>query len=198
MKKKILSVVLCMAVMLTVTGCVFDKKTQATDNNYVAPNSNQAHENSKVKSKCEVLDCIKKLSKDSTVEDINKVTGIEGELTTDSSYKVYTWTFSDKEKLTVTYYSTGTANIDATYIRDNLKNKKVDFSKYSEIQTALKSTSLTYDEFKEKVGGVDGTLVYVSSSSNKYVWVNKNGEYLTATFSNTTNKCTFVIGQIRK
>lgn len=196
MKKKLLVAVLSIALVFAVTGCSFKK---ATNNDYVAPNSNKAHENSKVKTKCSVLDCIKKLSASSTVEDIDKVVGIKGELTTDSSYKVYTWTFSDKEKLTATYYSSGSANIEATYIKDNIKNKKVTFSKYSEIQTALKSsTSLTYDEFKQKVGGVEGTLVYISSSSNKYVWVSTTGEYLTATFSNTTNKCTFVLGQIRK
>ena len=194
MKKKLLVAVLSFALVFAVAGCGAKK----SNDDYVAPNSNKATENSRVKTKCEVLDCIKKLKPESTVEDIDKVVGVKGELTTDSSYKVYTWKFSDKEKLTATYYSTNSANIEATYIKDNLKNKKVDFSKYSEIQTALKSTSLTYDEFKSKVGGVEGTLVYISSSSNKYVWVNNNGEYLTGTFSNTTNKCTFVIGQIRK
>ena len=195
MKKKILVVVLCMAMLFTVTGC-FGKKT--TSDNYVAPNSKQATENSKVKSKCSVLDCMKKLSSTSTVEEINKVTGIEGKLTNET-YNEYTWTFSDKESIKATYYSSDKPNIDATYIRDNLKNKKVTFKKYSEIQTALKSgSSLTYDEFKEKVGGVDGTLVYISSTTNKYVWVSTTGEYLTGSFSNTTNKCTFVLGQIRQ
>ena len=193
MKKKILVVVLSLALMFTVTGC--GKKA---NDNYVAPNSNTAHDKSTVKTKCTVLECIKKLSADSTVEEINKVVGVEGKLTNEK-YNEYTWTFSDKESLKATYYSSDKANIEANYIRDDVANKKVTFSKYDEIQTALKSgSSLTYDEFKSKVGGVEGTLVYISSSSNKYVWVNTKGEYLTGTFSNTTNKCTFVLGQVRK
>ena len=194
MKKKILVVVLAVAMMFTVTGCGAKKSSD----NYVAPNSNAAHDKSTVKTKCTVLECIKKLKSENTVEEINKVVGVEGKLTNEK-YNEYTWTFSDKESLKATYYSSDKANIEANYIRDNIANRKVTFSKYDEIQTALKSgSSLTYDEFKSKVGGVEGTLVYISSTSNKYVWANKKGEYLTATFSNTTNKCTFVLGQVRK
>ena len=54
MKKKILVVVLCMAMVFTATGC-FGKRTTSTDNSYVAPNSQAATNNSKVKSKCTVL-----------------------------------------------------------------------------------------------------------------------------------------------
>ena len=186
--KKIITVVLCLISVFMVVGC--GKKS---DENYVAPNSKEAQEKSTKKSNCTVFECLKKIKPESTVEQINKIIGFEGKLTNEK-YNEYTWEFSNTESLTATYYSSDKATIDTKYNRDSLKNKKVDLTKYSEIQSALKSgSSLTYDEFKSKVGGVDGTLTYMSSSSNKYIWVNKNGEYLIGTFSNTNNKCTFII-----
>lgn len=195
MKKKLLVVLLCVVFLTTGCGKLINLKKDVKTNDYVAPNSQKAKDKSTKKSNCSVLDCMKKLKVENTVEEINKVIGFDGELTNET-YKEYTWKFSNTESIKATYYSSDKATIDATYDKDPLRNKKVDFSRYSEIQSALKSTSLTYDEFKEKVGGVEGTLTYISSYSNKYVWVNKNGEYLTGTFSNTTNKCTFVIGRI--
>lgn len=190
MKNKIIVGFLSIILLFALTGCGINKTSTETQINQISKENK--------KTNCTVLECIKKLKTENTVEEINKVVGFEGKLT-DETYNKYTWTFSDDEALTATYYSPDKATIEATYDRDSLKNKKVDFSKYDEIQSALKSSSsLTYDEFKEKLGNVDGHLISISSSSNKYIWVNKNGEYLTGTFSNTTNKCTFVIGRIVK
>lgn len=54
---------------------------------------------------------------------------------------------------------------------------------------------LTYDQFVELVGGVEGTLKSKNSSSLKYEWDNTEGGYLFATFSVQTGKCTFTTGR---
>jgi hypothetical protein len=187
MKKKLLVGLLSLVLVFTLTGCL-PKKTTISGNQPVKK---------QIKGNCRALDCVKKLKPENTVEEINKVIGFEGKLT-DEKYNTYTWEIATDEKITATYYSSNKATIDATYDREELKDKNVTFSKYDEIQTALKSnTSLTYDEFCKKVNS-KGYLYSVSSYSKKYVWVNKNGEYLTGTFSTSSNKCTFVIGRIKK
>lgn len=187
MKKKILLGLLSLVLVFTVTGCFASKKTV----------TGQATVKKEIKGNCRALDCVKKLKPENKVEDINKVIGFEGKLT-DEKNKIYTWEIAKDEKVTASYYSSDKATIEATYDKDELKNNKINFGKYDEIQSALKSgSSLTYDEFCKKVNG-NGVLYSVSTYSKKYVWVNKNGEYLTGTFSTSTNKCTFVIGRINK
>lgn len=183
MKKKVILVLVGTLFLTLSVGC---DKTNKKENKTVQ---------NKINGNCSAVDCIKKLNTKSTVEEINKVIGIDGILT-DEKYNKYTWKISDTDEVTATYYSSNKANIEATYDKNTLKNNKVDFSKYNEIKTALKNgEKVSYEEFKEKVGGVDGTLVEISSISNKYTWVNKDGGYLTATFSNTSDKCTFIVGR---
>lgn len=182
MKKKLLTSLLAVGILFTLTACGggSGEVTKKPD-----------------KGNCTALECIKDLSDKSTVEDINKLIGFEGEKT-DDKYNIYEWKIGDDDSITATYYSGGSANIEASYNKDDLKDSKIDFSKYNDIKTALKSKdSITYDDFCDKVNG-KGHLYYVSSSTNKYVWVNENGEYLTASFSNSSNKCTFVTGMINK
>lgn len=187
MKKKILLGLLSLVLVFTVTGCFNNKKII----------TGQTNVKKDVKGNCRALECIKKIKPENTPEEINKVIGFEGKLT-DEKNKIYTWEISKDEKVTASYYSSDKATIDASYDKEELKDKKITFDKYDDIQSALKTgTSLTYDEFCKKVNG-KGVLYSVSTYSKKYVWVNKNGEYLTGTFSTSTNKCTFVIGRINK
>lgn len=186
MKKKFLLGLLSLVLVFTLAGC-----------NKVVSKPGKTTVKKSIKGNCEPLECIKKLKPENKVEDINKVIGFEGKLT-DEKNNIYTWEIAEGETIKATYYSTDKATIEASYETDALKDRKISFSKYDEIQTALKSgSSLTYDEFCSKVNG-KGHLYSVSSYSKKYVWVNKNGEYLTGSFSTTTNKCTFVIGRINK
>ena len=188
MKKKILIGLLSLVMIFTLTGCL-PKKAANTVNN--------ATPKKQIKGNCEALECIKKLKPENSVEEINKVIGFEGKLT-DEKYNIYTWEIAEDEKITASYYSSKTATIEASYDRDELKNDKVDFSKYDEIQKAIKSgDSLTYDEFCDKVNS-KGVLYKITTTGNGYVWVNKNGEYLTGSFSTSSNKCTFVMGRINK
>ena len=122
------------------------------------------------KGNCSAFECIKMIEPENTVEEINEIIGFEGELT-DAEYNKYD--------------------------REELANSAVDFSNYDEIDKLLDDgTSLTYEEFVSKVGQVEGTLVEKGTITTKYTWVNSEGGYLTASFSNSSGKCTFVTGRI--
>ena len=170
MKKKIIiSLILC---LLFITGC---GKTG--------------------KGNCTSLECIKELKPEYKVEEINEVIGFEGELI-DEKNNMYTWEIEDNNKINATYYNSDKAIIEAQYNIADLKDDKVDFSSYDEIQDLLKKgKSLTYEEFNEKVKS-EGHLYSIGEKNKKYIWVNKDGEYINANFSTKTNKCTFVTGKM--
>lgn len=146
------------------------------------------------KGKCKIEECLNSIEITNTVEDINSIIGFEGEKKDENSNKYY-WNFSDTTKIEVSIGSSGNT-ITATIDRNKIANKKVDFSRYDEIKALLDSgTSLTYDEFVEKIGGVQGTLVSKSSSFKRYTWANSKGGYLSASFSERTGKCTIITGR---
>lgn len=182
MKKKLLISVLSLGLLFTITGC----GSKSSESSFKKPD----------KGNCTSLECILDLKTDSTVEEINKVVGFEGVLEDETNEK-YVWEIGKDDSLSATYYSGKNATIEANFDRNDLKDDKIDFSKYDEIQTALKESSLTYDELSDKVNG-KGYLYSISAYTKKYIWVNKDGEYLSATFSTTNDKCTFIIGQVKK
>ena len=55
---------------------------------------------------------------------------------------------------------------------------------------------MSLDKFNEMVGNVEGTLVEKSGTIKKYLWYGASDNYLYGTFSNTSNKCTFISGRI--
>lgn len=185
--KKFSIILLSVLCLIGLTGCAIKKEdTKSINSNLV---EEEKTEDSKV------LKYIKEIEITSTVEEMNKIIGFEGELVTDSSYKKYTWKISDESSLSAIVYSSGISNISIEFGKDLIKNNKVDFSKYDEISSSIKKgDTITYAQFKEKVGGIEGTLIEKSSVSNSYKWVNRDGGYLKATFSTSSGKCTFVSG----
>lgn len=183
MKNKILLGFMSLVLALGLTGCG-------------KSNSNGgAKEESK--GNCTVFECMKKIDAKNTVEEINKIIGIDGELTSEGEKSnIYKWALSEETSITVQYFTTtNNATVSANY-PNKLVSKKADFSKYDEIKKALQSgDSLTYDEFVKKVGGVQGVITQKSSSSITYYWMNSNGGYLTAYFSLKTGKCTMATGR---
>lgn len=184
--KKILWCLGCITLMFTVvTGCMEQKKE-------TIPKKEEKKE--EVKGNCKVSECINLIDIKNTVDEINQIIGFSGELKQEGSNKYY-WKFSDTTGIEASISSSG-GTITATIDRNTIANKKVDFSRYSEIKSLMDSgVSLTYDEFVEKVGGVQGTLVSKSSLSKRYTWVNSKGGYLNASFSEKTGKCTLVMGR---
>ena len=119
---------------------------------------------------------------------------VKGNLT-DEQYNIYYWELTEETGISVTYYSGTKGNIKVDIDKKLLKNSKVDFSKYEELRTKI-NDGITYEEFVTYVGGVEGTLVEKGSITNKYIWVDEDDSYLNASFSSSSNKCTFISGMI--
>ena len=144
-----------------------------------------------IRGNCVVTECIKKIETTNSVEEINEIIGFEGEKSAYSD--THQWKLSDKTW--ITRDNTGTdpilqANID----KETIKNDQVDLSAYSDIKKLLDNgTSLTYEEMVTKLGGVEGTLPGKTSTSNRYIWVDKSSRTFSATFSKTLEgKCTII------
>ena len=180
-------------VLFLVTGCDLLKKKEVE----TKTTKEETKVEEKSKGKCKVLDCIKKISTDASYEEVNKIIGFEGESYLEGNgWKTYKWKLNDDDTVEVTFFSSSTT-IKIDFDDELIKNKKVDFSKYSEIKSALSNNeSVSYATMKEKFGGVDGTLVEKSSSGNKYRWVNSEGGYLNANFDKDNTKCSMVMGRI--
>lgn len=184
MKKKILGFVCGVLIIGTLTGC---------GNN--TTNTGEDNKNATSKGNCTAVECIKKIEPENTVEQINNIIGFNGELT-DEKYQKYYWKLSENTGVEVTYYSSAKGTIKIDYDREALVNKKVDFSRYSELKDKI-NDGITYDDFILYIGNVDGTIIEKSSYSTKYVWVSSDGGYLNGIFSNSTGKCTLASGMIK-
>ena len=191
--KKILTTLICICMILTLsTAC--DSKT----NNKKSTKMKTKTEVKKNESGCDVLECIKKVDYKSTKEDIDKLTGKTGvQKQTGTGWTTYSWELNTDDSVEATFYETSkTASISVKFKDVLIKNKKVDFSKAKELKADLsKGEGIEYDDVKERFGGVDGTLIEVSSTSKKYRWVNQKGGYINVTFSNNTGNCTMFIGR---
>lgn len=146
----------------------------------------------KLKGNCEALECIKQIKPKNTVEEVNKITGVDG-LLIDKENNIYKYDLGNNETITLKYYSGSKAVVEASYDNNAIANKKVDLSKFSDLKEKIGS-GITYKEFKKEIGGVDGVLIEKSELSKKYIWVSKKGGYIKATFSNSDKKCTFFSG----
>lgn len=189
MKKILFNISLLFLIIVIVTGCGNEVTKENNDN---VTNNVVEKENGK----CKAIECINLINPENTVEEINEIIGFKGELT-DEKYNKYYWELSNDTGIEVTYYSSSKGTIKVDFDRNTVANKKVDFSKYDEIKTLLNSgNSLTYNDFVNKVGNVEGTLIEKSAYTKKYVWVNSDGGYLNASFSETSGKCTIVTGRV--
>lgn len=188
MKKKVISLMCIALVLFTLVGCDTKMKN-------VEKKESKKEETTKIKGNCHATECIKKINIDSKVEDINQIIGFDG-ITKDGKENTYYWEIAKDETIKVVY-SGEKATITADIDKKSIADKKVDFSKYSELQPKVKS-GITYDTFKSYIGNVDGTITEKSSVSTKYTWVAKSGEYINASFSNSTNQCRFVTGRIKQ
>lgn len=181
---KITTIALCLVLVFLVTGC--GKK-----------NTSSTTKKEKSKGNCTVYECISKLDSSTSLEKVNEVIGFEGEKESEKDGETtYKWKLNSKDSVSVTIYNTSsTVKID--FDKDSIKNKKVTFSKFKELEASLKNReTISYDQVKEKLGGVDGTLIEVSSLGVIYEWVDKDGGYLDVSFNKDKTKCTTIIGKI--
>lgn len=183
MKKGLIYNALLIILLMLMTGC--------------GSTSEEAKENPlyQTKGKCPAIECIKQIQPEHTVKEINDIIGFEGELT-DEKYHKYYWKLSDTSGVEVSYYlgNKGTIRIDLD--RNLLGNNDITFSRYEELQPKVKD-GINYSEFISYIGNVNGTIIEKDEKSTKYLWVSQNGSYITGSFSNSTQKCTFISGMIK-
>lgn len=195
--RKFLSVLFCFILLLSLTGCEGAITPKTKTNSSSNTNTKSNTRTKKSKAKCDISECLEKLDQHSSLEQINEVIGFEGtEGTSTEDYTKYSWELSDDAKIVATMYSSSTSlSLD---VKDDLiKNSKVNFSKYDEVKKAIQGgQNITYDEVKSKFGA-DGVLVEISSTSKKYRWVSSNGSYMNASFSNSSGKCTTIMGRVK-
>lgn len=199
MKKRTFLTFVCMiAVLFAITGCGAEK-SESNGNN----SSSTAAES---KAKCgDVLQCMEKLDVNSELDDMNEVMGFEAkEKSSTDDYKIYEWDLTDDTSIEVMFHyytsvinneTTVSANFTANYPWDTVPNK-ADFSKWDEIEEKLNSDKgLSYSEFVELVGGVEGIIDSKSDDEIGYSWHNSEGNYLKAKVDPETNEILWATGR---
>lgn len=182
--KLLIAVLLCVFSVFLVTGC--DSKKENNNNN------SKTEEKTKIKAKCSATECIKKIEPTNTVEEVNKIIGVDGVLS-DEKYNFYEYDLGNDEKITLKFYSSDKSTIVATFDENDVANKKVNLSKLQDLKAKVNS-GITYDNFKKELGDVDGTLIEKSDSSNRYLWKSTKGGNVKASFRTRDNMCTFFSG----
>ncbi len=146
---------------------------------------------SKVQSKCEITDCMKSITIENTPEEINEIMGFEAEQSKNGEEDKFTWKLDNKNYIILT--ETTSPMIQATIEKSTIKNENLDFSIYNDLKEDLnKGKSYTYKEMVEKLGGIEGILAGKTTSSDRYIWVDKNERTFSATFSLKHGKCTII------
>lgn len=192
MKKKILINAMFIALLLGgTTGCGSKDSVENTPSDNTSTN-NQVE----TKGNCNVFECIDKIQKNATLDEVNEIIGFEG--VADSSgngWEKYKWELDENSSVVVTFYiESKTSETEIKFDEKTKRNSEIDFSNYEEVSKALKAgETLTYEDFKNYFGG-DGILIVKGSSSVKYKWINKDGGTLTASFNSSSGKCTIMYG----
>jgi len=137
---------------------------------------------------CVVTECIKQIEATDTILKVNEIIGFEYEKDNDK----YIWKLDKKNSITIDK-SLDNQVVEATIEKDSIKNKDLDLSVYNDIKALLDNgKSLTYEEMVLKLGGINGTLAGKTSTTIRYIWVDRNERTFSATFSNKNNKCTII------
>jgi len=181
-KNKLFVGVICLLVLVSITGC--GKKTNLSSKKQ----SDNTETKTEVKAKCSYYKCLSKMSLSNTVDELNNIVGIEAKSveTTVENMEKYEYDFGNDKKITVTLFSGKVSSITMAYDKKELKNSKVTLDNLADVKAKI-NDGVSYADFKNAVGGVDGTL-YELGSWNKYVWVAGDGSSnVTASFGKDGN-----------
>lgn len=150
---------------------------------------------------CKFYECLSNFTDKSTVTEVTAKIGFEPTKTSkpENSFDTYIYTFDDKHtiEMTVSRSTGNTISIElGEYVKDELKQSGVTFANAQTIKSNLNvGDGISYDEFKQYMGGVDGILVEVGSW-NKYEWRSTTEDgYVTASFSDS-GKCMSFFGML--
>lgn len=173
-----------------------------SQSNTAQSNATQSDAAYNTKGKCKFYECLNKVTSESTEEEVEAIIGFAPKVEKDETRKTetYTWSFDDDHTIQM---STGTSYKGEKYTvsikikdynNDDIAQKGVTFDKVKELKSKInKDDGVSYDMFKEYMGGVDGVLMEVGSTK-KYEWRSADADgYMTGTF-NSDNRCTFMSG----
>lgn len=173
--KKITRIIICLGVLLLLTGCNSTKNTIKKE---------------KSKGKCKITECINLIGIKDNLEKVNEIVGFEGT----KKDNTYIWKLTSTDKIEIVFGDTNTIKIKV--LDESIMNKKTSFKKYDELEKKLKDgEKITIDdlnkEFKSK-----GVLIEKTSTKEIYKWVDKEESYLEATINATNGKCYRINGMI--
>ena len=172
--KKIIRLVLCLSIILLVTGCNSKKETKKE----------------KPVGKCKIQDCINQIGLKDNLEKVNEIVGVEGK----EKEGTYTWKLSSTQKIEITFGDTNTIKIKL--LDDEIKKTKTSFKKYSTIEKDLKDGKEIKIEDLNKAFKSKGVLIEKNSTQEVYHWVDKDYGYLEAIINTTNGKCYKISGMI--
>lgn len=154
--------------------------------------SGEVEEEEVIETKCSIADCMTKIDVEDSNEKITEIIGVEPEI--DESGNKAKWVFSSKENITREKSSGSSQHtVQATIDKTKIKNGDLDFSIFTELKEELESgESFTYDELVKRLGGVQGTLAGLTSTSKRYIWVDNHNQTFSATFSNRNGECSII------
>lgn len=181
--KKLLVGMLGIILALSVTGCGSKTSSEVTAEPETKGNGT-------------VFECFEQINSDDTLEEMNEVIGFDGELTSDDdSFQTYVWDLSEDTSITAQFFlSSNTATITAEFPNSYIK-KDANFSRFDEIGDALDNgEDVSYEQFVELVGGIEGVATKKTSRDITYKWLNSDGGYLNAYFDSETGMCTMATG----
>lgn len=154
----------------------------------------------------DVFQCIEQLDPESNLDDMNRLIGSDAELVSEKdNTKIYKWTLADDTTIEARFetYEHNNSDDARTFVTfsieypENLVSHNADLSRWPEIKEKMgEADGVTYDQFVEMVGGVDGTIEEKSQGSKKFYWFDQNGGYLSASFDDDSGKCTFASGRV--
>lgn len=151
----------------------------------------------KKSAKADYLDLINKIELGDSLEDVNKVVGSDGVLSSDGI--TYTWEVGGGG-LSVHFQGEETDEaiaIALDYENKDVENKKVKIKDLEGLKKKV-NEGITYDDFKELMGGVDGVLTRKGTGTNSYVWRNPDGSNVSASFQLETDLCNSFVGAAKE
>ena len=173
--KKITRIILCLGIILLLTGCNSTKKVVKKE---------------KSKGKCKITECINLIGLKDNLEKVNEVVGFEGK----GKDNTYSWKLTSTDKIEIVFGDTNSIKIKV--LDDDIKNKKTSFKKYDELEKKLKDGEKITIEDLNKSFKSDGVLIEKTSTEEIYKWVDKEDSYLEAYINATNGKCYRIKGMI--
>lgn len=182
--KKLLTGLLIISMVFVLAGCGAKKNTKKP-------------EEEKIKGNCKVFECIKNIEVTDSLETVNEKMGFDGKKDKDTDdYSIYIWEVTKDSKVKIQFNNGSKSDITIEFDKEKIASDKLDLSKSEDIKSTVQKGEMSLDKFNEMVGNVEGTLVEKSGTIKKYLWYGASDNYLYGTFSNTSNKCTFISGRI--